>query len=118
MTIDIKEVDFEQKSDSYFYTSKESHIRFKIVEYKETMFGGLFEHYRFEIFKRPYLFGLIGKKKWLFTIQTNGFTKGLSFSQYLLNKVPLNDENKCNCKDVNECEKWCIAKQNFKKKHG
>lgn len=25
--------------------------------------------------------------------------------------------DKCDCKDVNECEKWCIGKQNYTKFH-
>lgn len=27
-------------------------------------------------------------------------------------------ENKCDCKDVNQCDKWCIAKENYTKYHG
>ena len=63
-------------------------IRFKIVEDKDPIFGGVYEDYHFEIFKRPYLFGLIGYKKWEWAVTTNGFTEGLSFCKYLLKIQP------------------------------
>lgn len=32
---------------------------------------------------------------------------------YQLSKPAGTDEDKCDCKDVNECDKWCVGKQNF-----
>ncbi len=40
------------------------------------------------------------------------FIAGIYIGNQLSKPVAI-DENKCDCKDVNECEKWCTAKQNF-----
>ncbi|MCT3917512.1 hypothetical protein HZQ04_15735 [Elizabethkingia anophelis] len=74
--------DFKLREDGYYYSSTNPKIRFKIIEYHE--FEDVYKDYRFEIFKRPFLWGLLGRKKWEWTVRTNGFFEGLSFSNYLL----------------------------------
>lgn len=76
---------FIKQSDGYFTNEKQPLIRFKIVKDIEPTFGGEYWDFSFEVLKRPYFFGLIGRKKWDRSVQTNGFTEGLSFSKYLLN---------------------------------
>jgi len=78
--------DFKKKDDGYFYTEKNNNIRYKFVQSEDLINGGLTIDYRFEIFKRPYLFGLLGFKRWEFIVQTNGFIEGISFCAYLLMK--------------------------------
>ena len=59
-------------------------VRYKLVEYFD--FGGnKVQEYHFEIFKRPYFFGLIGKKRWEWVVTTNEYKEGLSFVKYILN---------------------------------
>ncbi|MCT3835929.1 hypothetical protein HZQ12_17785 [Elizabethkingia anophelis] len=76
--------DFNLALDGYYYSSTNPKIRFKIVEDRDPIFGGIYEDFRFEIFKRPFLWGLLGRKKWDMSVQTNGFYEGLSFSNFLL----------------------------------
>ena len=59
------------------------HIRNRRVEYYD-FDGDLVEDIEFQIFKRPYLWGLLGKKKWTWSITTNSYNVGLSFSESLL----------------------------------
>lgn len=81
----LSAADFTQSpDDNYFYTSKNPLLRYKIVKDYDPIFGGEYWDYRFEIFKRPYLWGMIGKKRWEMSVQTNGFLEGISFSCYLL----------------------------------
>lgn len=80
----LSEADFSEQKDGYFTTEKQPLIRFKIVKDIDPIFGGEYWDYRFEIFKRPYFFGLIGSKKWEISVTTNGFADGVSFSHYLL----------------------------------
>lgn len=71
------------ESEKYFLTENPL-IRYKIVE--ETEDGKIYYDFRFEVFKRPYFFGLLGKKRWEWTIQSSDFATGKSFCEYLLNK--------------------------------
>ena len=80
----LAEADFSEQRDGYFTTEKQPLIRFKIVKDIDPIFGGEYWDYRFEIFQRPYFWNLLGSKKWDMSVQTNGFTEGLSFSHYLL----------------------------------
>lgn len=80
----LAEADFSEQKDGYFTTEKQPLIRFKIVKDIDPIFGGEYWDYRFEIFQRPYFWNLLGSKKWDMSVQTNGFTEGLSFSHYLL----------------------------------
>ncbi|MNQ27560.1 hypothetical protein D3C85_408200 [compost metagenome] len=80
----LNENDFSENNDGYFTTDKNPLVRFKIVKDVDPIFGGEYWDFRFEIFKRPYFFGLLGCKKWEMSVQTNGFIEGLSFSNYLL----------------------------------
>lgn len=82
----LSEVDFSQQKDGYFTTNKQPLIRFKIVKYIDPLFGNECWDYRFEIFHRPYFWNLLGSKRWEISVQTNGFTEGLSFSLYILGK--------------------------------
>lgn len=76
---------FKKQKDEYFLNEKLPLIRFKIVKEIDDYFDEEYHDFRFEIFKRPYFFGLLGIKKWEMSCQTNGFYEGLSFSKYLLN---------------------------------
>ena len=80
----LAEADFSEQKDGYFTTEKQPLIRFKIVKDVDPIFGGEYWDYRFEIFQRPYFWNLLGSKRWDMSVQTNGFTEGLSFSHYLL----------------------------------
>lgn len=80
----LSEADFSEQKDGYFITEKQPLIRFKIVKDIDPIFGGEYWDYRFEIFQRPYFWNLLGSKRWEMSVQTNGFTEGLSFSHYLL----------------------------------
>lgn len=80
----LSDVDFMEGDDGYFYAIKNLLIRYKIIIEHDPIFGGEYWDYRFEIFKRPYFFGLVGKKKWEMSVQTNGWQEGISFSNYLL----------------------------------
>lgn len=82
----IIEYDFKQKIDGYYYSEKRPNIRFYFTEDEDPIFGGVTADFVFEIFKRPYFFGMIGKKKWEFICQTNGWKEGISFCSYLLLK--------------------------------
>lgn len=75
---------FIKQPDGYFVNKKEPLIRFNIVQDIDPIFGSEYWDFSFEVFKRPYFFGLIGRKKWERSVQTNGFNEGLSFSKYLL----------------------------------
>lgn len=78
--------DFTLNDDGYYYSKTNTNIRFKIVVDEDPIWGGIYEDFRFEILIRPYFFRLIGKHKWDYTCQTNGFYEGLSFSNHLLFK--------------------------------
>lgn len=82
----IFEYDFKEKEDEYYYSEKRPNIRFYFIEDEDPIFGGKTIDYRFEILKRPYLFGMLGKKKWEFICQTNGWKEGISFCSFLLLK--------------------------------
>ncbi|MXN90169.1 hypothetical protein GR160_02935 [Flavobacterium sp. Sd200] len=56
----------------------EDSIMYSIVQINDPEIGWV-EEYRFEIYQRPYFFGLLGKKRWEFVIQTNDFNLGYSF---------------------------------------
>ncbi len=62
----------------------EPEIRYRMVTYVDQTFGDECTDFEFQIFKKPYLWGLLGKKKWDMSIQTNSFSMGLSFSKHLL----------------------------------
>lgn len=59
-------------------------IRWKTVKYEDPIDGGEYTDYYFVIFRRPFFFGLMGKRKWEFAVQTNCFESGISFCKYLL----------------------------------
>ena len=46
--------------------------------------GDFSEDIEFQVFKKPYFFGLLGKKKWQPSIVTNNYNRGLNFSESLL----------------------------------
>lgn len=49
------------------------------------------------------------------------FLAGIWYGILILNNEKLEDKQdipKCKCSDVNQCDTWCIAKENFKKYHG
>ena len=58
-------------------------IRYREVGYYEFN-GDWAEDMEFEVFKRPYFWGLIGKKKWIWSITTNSMETGLGCSEALL----------------------------------
>ena len=72
---DFKYGEYEQVSDL---------IRVRTVEYDDPEWGDECLDYCFEVFKRPFFWGLIGKKRWEESMQTNSYSMGLSFSKYLL----------------------------------
>lgn len=60
-------------------------IRYKVIRRNSTVFGELYEDlYEFEIYRRPYFFNLLGKKRWEVAVKTNCFNSGKSFCEYLL----------------------------------
>ncbi len=72
------EVDYTQ----WQYCS-DARIRCKKVTYKDEIDGEVTD-WCFEIFKRPFFWGLIGKKRWEMSMQTNSFRMGHDFSAHLL----------------------------------
>jgi len=68
------------------YKNIKDNIRVREVTYDCPDWGDEITDYCFEVFKRPYFWGLIGKKKWEDVIQTNSFSMGLSFSESLINR--------------------------------
>lgn len=66
------------------YKNINENIRCRTCEYTCPEWGDDLMDYCFEVFKRPYFWGLIGKKRWEESMQTNSFEMGLSFSKYLL----------------------------------
>lgn len=58
-------------------------IRYSAFTY-ECPFDGWRTDLKFEIFKRPYLWGLLGRKRWETSIITNSFKIGHGFSASLL----------------------------------
>jgi len=85
----LQSPDFEEK-DGYYYSEQFPNIRFSLIEDEDPIFGGFYTDLKFEVFKKPFFFGLIGKRKWEMSMQTNSFHHGLYFSKYLLEKIPLN----------------------------
>ena len=77
-----KEYDFKQNNDGWFYSELNPRVRFRFEEYEYC--GEIVNNFFFEIKKRPYFFGLIGKIKWDFVVQTNGFTEGVSLCNFIL----------------------------------
>jgi len=65
-------------------TTRHEKIRYIVVECECPIFGGITDEYRFEVFKRPYFFGLLGRKKWDFAIMSENFNLGFSFCLHLL----------------------------------
>jgi hypothetical protein len=55
------------------------------IRYREVQFydwdGELCHEFEFNVFKRPYFFGLIGKKRWIWSITANDFGVGLGFTK-------------------------------------
>lgn len=82
----ILDYDFKAAEDGWFYSPTQQQVRFRFVTDEDPIFGGVTTDFHFEIFKRPYFFGLIGKKKWDFIVQTNGWKEGMSFCSYILRK--------------------------------
>ena len=76
----------EKNKDGWFYSNNHPRVRFKFIREDDPIFGGTTNDFFFEIFKRPYFFGLLGKKKWEFIVQTNGWMEGMSFCNYILRK--------------------------------
>lgn len=64
--------------------SHEEKIRSRTVEYKDPEWGDKCLDYEFQVFKRPYLWGLVGHKKWIWSITTNNTDMGFGFSKSLL----------------------------------
>jgi hypothetical protein len=58
-------------------------IRFRSFSYYDWD-GEYLTDYEFEIFKKPYFFGLLGKRRWLWAISTNSISMGLGFSKHLV----------------------------------
>lgn len=73
-------MDFEKKGK---WINAEEKIRARKVEYTDPEVGKCIEA-EFQVFKRPYFFGLIGKKRWETSIITNDEQMGMSFSRYLI----------------------------------
>lgn len=82
----ILDYDFKENQDGWFYSKKQPLVRFKFVTDEDPIWGGITTYFFFEVLKRPYFFGLIGKKKWEFIVQTNGWKEGMSFCSYILRK--------------------------------
>lgn len=66
------------------YKKVEDQVRVRQVTYTCPQWGDEITDYCFEVFKRPYFWGTIGKKRWEEIIQTNSFSMGLSFCKSLL----------------------------------
>ena len=66
-----------------WFNHKEN-IRSRTVEYTDPQWGDKCLDYQFQIFKRPYFWGLIGKKKWIWSITTNDVKIGAGFSKTLI----------------------------------
>lgn len=81
-----RDLNFKLKNDGWYYSETNPEIRYKYVYQIEPITNVTFTEYRFEIFKRPYLFGLLGRKKWEYLVQTNSFRDGFSFCNYMLKK--------------------------------
>ena len=58
----------------------EKTIRYKEIKQIEE------SQYLFEIYKRPFLFGLIGKKRWVLALATTDFDLGYIYSKHLVFK--------------------------------
>jgi len=59
----------------------------KNIRYRKVMYiwdGEEINDIEFQVFKRPYIWGLIGKKKWEWTITTNDLDIGIGFSLSLI----------------------------------
>lgn len=57
------------KEDDYIYVPKLNDVRFceeLITDYNDNEQPYQYTVFRFEVFKKPYFWGLIGKKKWCF----------------------------------------------------
>jgi len=70
------------KVEKWVFT-QEKKIRYRNVEYLDWD-GIICYDIEFQIFKRPYFWGLIGHKKWLWSITTNDMQMGLEFSLSLI----------------------------------
>ncbi len=55
----------------------------KNVRYKKDE-NALKSSYIFEVYKKPFLFGLLGKRKWVYTLTTTDFDLGLNYSKNLI----------------------------------
>ena len=82
----ILDYDFKENQDGWFYSKKQPLVRFKFVTDEDPIWGGIETDFYFEVFKRPYLFGLVGRKRWEYIVRTNGWTEGMSFCSYILRK--------------------------------
>lgn len=49
------------------------------LRYKEVLIDGKIE-YEFQVYKRPWFFGYLGSKRWIWVITTNDFCLGMDFS--------------------------------------
>ena len=54
-------------------------IRYREVQYYDWD-GELCQEFEFNVFKRPYFFGLIGNRRWIWSITSNSFDIGLGFT--------------------------------------
>jgi len=58
-------------------------VRFRKVQYEDEI-SGVVQDYEFQVFKRPYFFGSLGKKRWSTSIISRSFRLGVNFSLSLV----------------------------------
>ncbi len=78
----------ERNNYSEWVETDNQFIRFRI---RKTTSEYTFTHYyEFEVYRRPYFFGLLGSKRWIRTSESVNFKIGLSNAKYFLKEYPWN----------------------------
>lgn len=76
----------EKKEYSAWFEATNNLIRYRI---RKTTSEYTFTHYyEFEVYRRPYFFGLLGSKRWVRTAESVNYNTGFNNAAYCLKEYP------------------------------